>query len=158
MSEQFGVTPEADARMRTAVDSVTTKLAEWGAMRVLHGTALALVVLGGILPIVTVSTFGLFSSSSSSVHLPQFGMGGWLVVLVGVALGGAPFALTIPRRMATIGYGLACATFGVLLVPYFISGFTGQLAQLSFGYYSLAAAFGILLAAYWRRLFVVAAA
>jgi hypothetical protein len=153
MSEsRTGLTPDAEERLRAARDIVQTKLTAWGPMRVMHGAALGLVLLGAILPVATVAQFGFFTSSTSGVHFYNFGFAGWLTVLVGTGLAAAPFVLRLPQRSAMIGFGLLCVGLGMLLVPYVLSTYTSNFAQLAVGYYALVAAYLLLVAAYWRRM------
>ena len=69
MSEPLKMTPEAQERVQAARELAIGKLSEWGLMRVLHGVALALIVLGCIAPVAIVTAFGFFSSSASEVRL-----------------------------------------------------------------------------------------
>ncbi len=148
MSEPIKMTAGAQEQARAVAD----KLSEWGIMRVLHGVALALVVIGLIAPVASFTSFGLFSSGTSAVNLLQLGMGGWILGVVSVGLAAAPFALVISKQMAIALFGLACLVLGLLLMPFFVSGYGGAFAQLSFGYYALFGALGVLVYAYWRRI------
>jgi hypothetical protein len=150
--ERTVLTPGVEERLRTARELARAKLTEWGAMRVMHGAAFALVVLAAVLPIATIARFGFLGSTTARIHFYDLGLGGWLTILLGAALGAAPFALTLTRRAVAIGFGLACGGVSMLLVPWLLSTFAGAIAYLDFGYYCLAVAFATLVVAYWRRM------
>jgi len=145
------LTPEAQERLFKARDIVQQRLRRWGPMKVAHGLCVALVLLGAVMPLATVAQYGFFTSTTSGLHFYDLGLGGWLIVLGGLALSAAPFVLTFTVRSALTAFGAACVGFGMLLVPCIISGYTGTIAQLTAGYYAILAAYVILATAYWLR-------
>lgn len=153
MSEPIQITAQAKERVEAARQIAVSKLSEWGVMRVMHGVALALVLIGFTFPLATISAIGFFSAGSSSdVHLYQLGIAGWMVGLLGIGVAGAPFFIVITNRLAIALFGVANFILGIVLVPYFITSYTGMFAQLSFGYVALLVAFVVLVYAYWRRI------
>lgn len=152
MSEPLKMTPQAQERVKAARELAIRKLSEWGVMRVLHGVAIALIVVGCIAPVAIVTAFGFFSSSASEVRLLQLGFGGLSLAIVGVALAVVPFFLVISQRVVTGLFGMSCLGLGIVLVPFFISQYTSMVGQLSLGYYALLCAFAVLIFAYWRRI------
>lgn len=152
MNERTRLTPNAQERVNSARELAREKLAAWGPMRVMHGSALILAILAAILPLASVTQFGLFGSSSLRMHFYDLGIGGWFVIILAVALAGAPFVVTFARRIAALGFGIASGGLGALMVPLGLATYTSIIAQLSIGYYVLFAAFALLVYAYWRRM------
>ncbi len=99
-------------------------------------------------PMVSVETGGFFGSGGSiSFALTQAGFSGFLVLVLSVALGIAPFFLPKEPRFELAYFGLSSAAAGTVLVVLFVSlslpAMVSAVGHLSLAFYALLASFGI---------------
>lgn len=119
----------------------------------------ALGVLGAILPFYAIpsdSMLGLANAPSPS--LVSEGGIGFIVVVLAIALGAAPFVTVPTRLISLIGFGLAAGVIGMLLSDRFGFSLFGQSISIDFGvgYYFGLLGFLILAYGHGRRAYEAA--
>ena len=133
-----------------ATQSTQAFVAELGIEKALCAVGGMFGVLGAFLPYVSLSAPPGTLSTVPELTLLHFGLPGWLVLIVAILLGGAPFLFRPSRAIALAGVSLSTIVlaklfsdwFTIGMLQVFIQMINEQMSRLPFGGNSPGVAFG----------------
>lgn len=113
-----------------------------GAEKAIGVIAAVLVTIGFFAPDAQAQSSSFFGGATEiSFNLTQAGFAGIFILLIGIALGLAPFYLQRRKRSDVMAFGLSCGIFGTLAIAWFaalsLPAMISTIGHLAFGFYAL---------------------